>query len=331
MLFLERIIFLIQILCASENNLTTKEDVHKIIKDSHMVPIKIVCADNITVILEPDIWKNYEYFLLRQKYHTLYPLNVQVLKEDFNSKILLILKQLTLSVYTKPLRIFEFIEILRAIEYFLILDSIGPTIHNTIIKNGLDCGNINDILKIYNDLCNNKEYYLYRLPNITFQYLIISEVLKIFGLSLKIYDKTLDLSDYLETNIFENDIECIENVTEFKFNLYIFNNDKVINDLKRFTKIMSFLMTRLISKNNSKIQIQKLFINGKCTSKQFKIQNLIFSGGSFKISKILIKDFFIDHNQSETVKSQFEIFIEKFQLLKELDLKISYKKSKCIN
>ncbi|KAG0437806.1 hypothetical protein DMUE_3470 [Dictyocoela muelleri] len=219
-----------------------------------------------------------------------------------------------------PQKIHDFFEILRALNKFIISEEFKSITYNNLFKTGLDC-NTNEILDFY---CNFNQDFSYHALVINIWNFFWYVELKKFDLSLKSYDKTIEITNKVNTDFFEFDIEAAYDIDELIFNLSIFNTDRVINDFDQFIEIMKILILGLIHEENFNNQIFKLTINGKCTSNQFIKPNSIFPEKNLKISEIKIEDLHIESNKTENPKSPVITFIEKFYSLEKLGFIISY-------
>ncbi|KAG0440094.1 hypothetical protein DMUE_1987 [Dictyocoela muelleri] len=290
------------------------------LRDMKERPISIQCNDDITVNLDYEVWSKYEYFNARMRNMELFQGDNGIIAQEFSSRIFSTIKNITLGKNILPLKVADFFETFIALDKFLIYEEYKSTIYNNLFKTGLDCNN-NEILDIYKNIDQNLTY---QSIFINIWHFLWYEVLKRFDLSLEISDKTIEISNKVNKNIFECDIEAIQNLNELKFNLTIFNSDKVIADFDHFIEIIRILISGLLYRKSSENQIYKLFINGKCTSKQFKRLNSIFSKNNFKIKEIKIKYLYIDHEEFGNEKSPVETFIENFYSLEKLDFTVSY-------
>ncbi|KAG0441036.1 hypothetical protein DMUE_1345 [Dictyocoela muelleri] len=309
------ILNLFQILKASKYTLSLRD------KNMKEKPLSIQCNDDININLDYEVWSKYEYFHARMRNLDLFQGGNGIIAEEFSSQIFSTIKDITLNKNTLPLKIDIFFETLLALDKFLIYEEFKSTIYNNLFKTGLDC-NINEILDLYINFDQNLTYQF-----INIWHFLWYEVLKRFELSLEISDKTIEISNKANTNIFETDIKAIRNLNGLKFNLSIFNSDKVIADFDHFIEIIRILISGLLYKKSCENQIFKLFINGKCSSKQFERLNSIFFGNNFKITEIILEDLYIDHEAITNEKSPVETFIENFYSLQKIEITVPYFKN----
>ncbi|KAG0440843.1 hypothetical protein DMUE_1461 [Dictyocoela muelleri] len=288
----------------------------------YLEPINILCRDNKMITFEYQVWSKYEYFftIMRKIWN-----KNEYIEENFNSEILEKIRKITLGLPSDPLKIEEFQEILVAINKFLVFDRYISNIYNNLFSEGIHLNKFNEILDQYHDSNYSEEYSIYKRTMIDFWHFFWYEVLKRFDLSLKIYDKTVEINNHANTNIYDLDIRAIKNVNELKFNLTVFNSDKVMDDIYFFLKVFKFLIYELINNKNSETRIKKLTIHGKCTLIQQRRLNLIFMDELSGITDITFDSLYIDHDYSLCKpKSSFEIFIKKAPVLARLDITIPY-------
>ncbi|KAG0435834.1 hypothetical protein DMUE_4511 [Dictyocoela muelleri] len=273
------------------------------------------------ITFEYQVWSKYEYFitLMRKIWN-----KNEYIEENFNYEILEKIKKITLGHPIGPLKIDEFQEILAAINKYLVFDQYISNIYNNLFSEGIHLNKINEILEQYHNSNTSEEVSIYKRTMITFWHFFWYEILKRFDLSVNIYDKTVEINNHANTNIFDLDIKAIKNVNELKFNLSVFNSDKVMDDINFFIRVFKFLIYELLCNKNSETRIEKLTINGKCTPVQLKRLNLIFMDGLSGVTEIVFNGLFMDHNYSFfKPRSPFETFIKKAPVLDRLDVSIS--------
>ncbi|KAG0439201.1 hypothetical protein DMUE_2597 [Dictyocoela muelleri] len=128
----------------------------------------------------------------------------------------------------------------------------------------------------------------------------------------------------VSSNIFKYNLSDIRDLNVLRFNLSIFNSDKVIKKTDQFIKIIRVLITELFSKKFNGDIISNLIISGKCTSAQLDKLNLIFDKKSTETLKITFENLFIDYKYPLLKDTPFDTFIYKFPHLSEIDITISF-------
>lgn len=289
-------------------------------------PIKIKCADDLEIVFEYDVWSKFDYFIKILKNCDLNISGAEYIEErDFNSNILEKIRLITLSKDTDSFEIDDFIEIIFAIEKFIIGGEYRAGIYKRLVNIGTKCDNIDYLLNKYIESCIYNNESLLSNVFIRFWHFFLQEIVKRFDLCVKIDKQAIELNNNTSTNIFKYDFLEIEKINKFRLCLSIFNSKTVTDNYDYFIKILDILIHGLIGEKYRNNQIETLTVKGKSNADQFQRLNSIFSNENYTISKLEIKDLYIDFKSSWS-QANFHIkkFIYKFPDLETLSLHISY-------
>ncbi|KAG0439202.1 hypothetical protein DMUE_2598 [Dictyocoela muelleri] len=129
--------------------------------------LNIDCADKITVSLEHEVWSKYEY--LQNKITNLLENDCKTksINEDFDSEVLINIRDITKNIKKSPIKIRHLKEILRAIGKFSIMKDYESSLYKNIFINGINSEEIEEILNLYIDYLNDYGNYFYKNPNFT--------------------------------------------------------------------------------------------------------------------------------------------------------------------